>query len=267
MLRLVLTARCIVYISGAIMQPYETCNMPAFLFGSNYYLRTNAFRKKFYDSTWKVTDSSKASYYDITTYSDTTKTAGTIKNWFIDGRPRTDISYSNISKSVQHGYEKHYHENGQLKSQLWFNQGKLDGEVTTYYATGQLKRKDQYKNDSLISGNCFTRAGKDTAWFPYQVNGQYEGGNQALMKFISSNIRYPKRAREMGFEGKVMIQFILDKNGIVNNERIISNTEWLLNEETLRVFRLVPSKWKPAMLDGEPVKSRFVLPIAFRLPG
>jgi protein TonB len=219
--------------------------------------------KKFYDSTHRITDSAHAHSYSITRYTDSTKKAGNIKTWSADGRLESDISYSNIAKGERNGQEINYHKNGQLKSQIRNNQGKLDGEVTTYYATGQLKRKDTYKNDSLLAGNCFTLAGKDTTWFPYITNAQYEGGNQAIMKFIRSKIVYPKRAWENGLAGKVIIAFFVDEEGVVYNERIISNTEPLLNEEALRVFRLLPSKWKPALLDGEPVKSRYVLPIYF----
>jgi periplasmic protein TonB len=219
----------------------------------------------FYDSTWKKTDSVRAAFYEVIHYTDTAKKAGTVKLWLANGTPKSAISYSDIAKYKRHGSELIYHPNGQLKSQCWYSDGKLDGEVITYYASGQVKRKDKYQIDSLITGQCFSSTGKDTAWFPYLINAGFKGGYQEMFSFVLKHFRYPKKAIQIGIEGQVMIEFRIGKNGEVSHEKIISRTDPMINEEALRIFHLMHGRWLPAQLDGEPVMAYLRMPVLFKL--
>src|SRR5687767_15550979 len=81
----------------------------------------------FYDSAWRKTDSGRAAFHEVIYYTDIAKKAGTVKRWLANGTPRSAISYSDIATYKRHGSELIYHPNGQLKSQCWYNDGKLDG--------------------------------------------------------------------------------------------------------------------------------------------
>ncbi|WP_294479585.1 TonB family protein [uncultured Bacteroides sp.] len=93
---------------------------------------------------------------------------------------------------------------------------------------------------------------------------EYPGGNQELMKFLSSNIKYPTNAIENKIEGRVIIQFIVSKDGNLKNVKIVRSIDKELDAEALRVINAMP-KWKPGMQKGEVVNVRYTVPVTFRL--
>jgi len=94
---------------------------------------------------------------------------------------------------------------------------------------------------------------------PAPVNGY-----AAFYAFISKNIIYPKKAQIMGIEGKVFVQFVIDKKGKITDIKVIRGIGMGCDEETLRVMKLVPA-WNAGKQRGKPVKVRMVLPITFKL--
>ena len=93
---------------------------------------------------------------------------------------------------------------------------------------------------------------------------KYKGGKEKLYEFIGNNIRYPKSALEKEVEGKVYIRFIIMENGEVMNPKVIRSLDIDLDEESLRVIKLMP-KWIPAIKNGKSVRSYFTLPIMFKI--
>ena len=96
------------------------------------------------------------------------------------------------------------------------------------------------------------------------VMPEYPGGPAECMKFLSKNIRYPKKARENGIQGRVVVQFVVDKDGSIDDIKIVKSVSWELNDEAKRVVKRMP-KFKPGTIGGEPVRMRFTMPIMFRL--
>ena len=95
---------------------------------------------------------------------------------------------------------------------------------------------------------------------------EFPGGQYALFKFISKNLNYPKDAKKKGIQGKVMVQFIVEKDGTIGNIRIYKGISPELDKEAIRVFSLpTMPKWKPGTSDGEPVRVRYSVPITFKL--
>ncbi|OQP40825.1 hypothetical protein A4H97_14540 [Niastella yeongjuensis] len=157
------------------------------------------------------------------------------------------------------------HDNGQLKMKGRFVKDKLQGEVMTWYVNGKIKRKDEYVLDSLTNGHCYTATGQDTTWYPFYTGFNYGNDIKELYKFVGKNIKYPKEARKKWIEGEVRIQFIIEKDGTLTNEKIIRSVNDQIDQEGLRVLRAAPARWKPALLDGEPYRGHGVLPIVFRI--
>lgn len=93
---------------------------------------------------------------------------------------------------------------------------------------------------------------------------EYPGGNEAMYKFIGRNLKYPKKARKEGIEGKVFIRFVVDKEGNVTKAKVIRGIGFGCDEEALRVVNKMP-KWKPGMQRGKPVSVAFTLPFNFKL--
>ncbi len=84
------------------------------------------------------------------------------------------------------------------------------------------------------------------------------------MKFVRENIKYPKIAAEKGIQGNVFVGFIVEKDGSITNIKIVRGKDPSLDEEALRVTKLMP-KWKPAMQRGKPVRCILTMPIIFKL--
>ncbi|NJO03270.1 MAG: energy transducer TonB [Bacteroidia bacterium] len=91
-----------------------------------------------------------------------------------------------------------------------------------------------------------------------------EGGFQAFYNYLGKNIRYPEQARRVSIEGKVFVQFVVDKNGQLTDFKILKGIGHGCDEEALRVLREAP-KWNPGKQRGRPVRVRISLPIQFRL--
>jgi len=93
---------------------------------------------------------------------------------------------------------------------------------------------------------------------------EFPGGEIALRKFIANAIKYPVIAQENGIQGKVYVNFVVDKDGSVINAKIARGVDPSLDKEALRVVNSLP-KWKPGMQRGKPVKVSYTVPISFVL--
>ena len=90
------------------------------------------------------------------------------------------------------------------------------------------------------------------------------GGIGAFYKYVSTTLRYPAQARRMGIEGKVFVQFVVDKDGSLTNVQAIKGIGAGCDEEAVRVISKA-KKWKPGKQRGRAVKVRMILPITFKL--
>lgn len=93
---------------------------------------------------------------------------------------------------------------------------------------------------------------------------QPQGGMQAFYEYVGKNMKYPSQARRMGIEGKVFVQFVVDKDGSLSDVQAIKGIGAGCDEEAVRVVKSAP-KWKPGKQRGQPVRVRMVLPITFKL--
>lgn len=94
---------------------------------------------------------------------------------------------------------------------------------------------------------------------------EFPGGQQALFKYINENVKYPVIAQENGIQGRVICQFVVNKDGsIVDIEVVRSGGDPSLDKEAVRVVKSMP-KWKPGKQRGKPVRVKFTVPINFKL--
>jgi len=92
----------------------------------------------------------------------------------------------------------------------------------------------------------------------------FPGGEQAIYKFINSNIVYPALSKEKKITGKVYLSFCIYIDGSIGEVSVINGVDPALDKEAIRVIRLLPA-WKPGKLDGTPVKVSYTLPVTFAL--
>lgn len=93
---------------------------------------------------------------------------------------------------------------------------------------------------------------------------EFPGGQSALMTFLSNNIRYPEAAQQNGISGRVIVKFVVEKDGSISSASVVKGVDRDLDAEALRVVRRMP-KWKPGKNSGQPVRSYFTLPVTFKL--
>ena len=93
---------------------------------------------------------------------------------------------------------------------------------------------------------------------------KFPGGMQAMMKYLSTNVKYPVEAQKKGVSGRVIIQFVVMEDGTLGQEKVVRGVDPLLDEEALRVVIAMP-KWTPGVADGKTVKVRFTIPVMFSL--
>lgn len=90
------------------------------------------------------------------------------------------------------------------------------------------------------------------------------GGMSAFYQYVAKEMKYPNQARRMGIEGRVFVQFVVDKTGNLTEVRAIKGIGAGCDEEAVRVLKNAP-KWTPGKQRGRPVKVRMILPITFKL--
>jgi TonB family protein len=221
---------------------------------------------KYWDKYGDSTGKDNAFTYSIVSYTDTTKTVGSSRYYTMEGRLTAEISHKDSAGIwLFDGPYKAYHDNGKLKRKGYFISNKKNGEMSTWYDNGQMRRKDFYVLDSLITGHCYTATGQDTAWFPYYSDFSYGKGIRELYKLIGRNIKYPKTARKKEIEGEVRVQFIIQKDGAMTSLRLNRSVNEELDNEAIRVLRIIPARWHPTMIDGEPESGYAILPVVFKL--
>ena len=94
---------------------------------------------------------------------------------------------------------------------------------------------------------------------------EFPGGQQALFKYLSENVKYPVIAQENGIQGRVICQFVVNKDGsIVDVEVVRSGGDASLDKEAIRVLKSMP-KWKPGKKRGKPVRVKYTVPVNFKL--
>lgn len=95
----------------------------------------------------------------------------------------------------------------------------------------------------------------------------FPGGDAALMKFINSNIKYPQLAQDNGVQGKVVVQFVVEKDGRVGEVKVARGVDKDLDREAVRVCKMLP-KFSPGRnAVGDPVRVWYTLPVTFKLQG
>lgn len=93
---------------------------------------------------------------------------------------------------------------------------------------------------------------------------EFPGGNTAMMKFLGDNIKYPVIAQENGIQGRVITNFVVERDGSITDVQVVRGVDPSLDKEAIRVIQSMP-KWKPGKQRGSAVRVRFTLPVVFRL--
>ncbi|MBO5887191.1 MAG: energy transducer TonB [Bacteroidaceae bacterium] len=97
-----------------------------------------------------------------------------------------------------------------------------------------------------------------------EENAQFPGGDAECFKWLSEHIKYPSICVEQGVQGRVIVNFVVNRDGSIVDVKTVRSPDPNLTKEAERVVKLMP-KWKPARQGNKTVRSRFTLPVMFRL--
>lgn len=137
---------------------------------------------------------------------------------------------------------------GLIFAQILFGQSNLSPKQIEKANYLEVHGFSDFENDTLKPDK-----------FPMYPNGQ-----DGLIKDVSKSIKYPAAARKEGIQGKVILAFIVEKNGTIEKTEIIESANPDLDAEAIRVIKNLKT-WLPGMKNGEPVSVPFVYPITFQL--
>ncbi|SFQ60068.1 energy transducer TonB [Hymenobacter arizonensis] len=102
----------------------------------------------------------------------------------------------------------------------------------------------------------------DSVYVNPEVRPQFAGGDKAFSAYLSKSLRYPPQALQRRISGRVMVNFVLNAEGKVQDAHVISGPGNGLNDEALRLVWLMPP-WEPARVNGQPVRVACTVPITF----
>ncbi len=121
-----------------------------------------------------------------------------------------------------------------------------------------------------VSGSLFetlldvATSTKDTVYQIAEEMPEFPGGVEALMDFVGKNVKYPEEAKEKEISGRVFVSFVIEKDGSVNEVKVMRGIGGGCDEEAVRVIKGMP-KWKPGMQKGKPVRVSYMMPLNFKL--
>ena len=175
-----------------------------------------------------------------------------------------------IDPLIKNGSVIYYYESGKKKSEGNYINNAKEGVWTIWQENGkdstlvECVKEGRYKN-IFISPKFITSNNQYDILYPINVSACFPGGEYEMQKFLAERIEFPETEKMAGINGKCYVAFTIEKDGSLENmelmDRGILNTIGY-NNDALRVAHLMP-KWKPAAEFGQPVPSRYYLPIVF----
>jgi periplasmic protein TonB len=217
------------------------------------------------DGGYRICDSTDARYIRKQCRCNESSMKGVSRTTNMNGVVLREWQGPNLASQDSNGVKSTYYSNSkQIQYMESFVNGKLHGELKTYYSNGQLKRNDYYENGEAVVMKCYSSQGADTTYFPYHKTASYPGGQGALLKFVNDHTLYPQKAIEQEIEGTVRLSFVVEKDGSITNIEPTNKTHYLLEEEAIRVISGI-TYMEPAMFDGIFVRFKMTIPVRFVL--
>jgi TonB family protein len=144
--------------------------------------------------------------------------------------------------------------------------GKRDGVWKGTNKNLGVTYTENYKNGVFIEGTSIDQTGQAVNYTSVNaVPPRFKGGEAGFIRYIKKNIKYPDEARRLGIQGKVMVSFVVEKDGSVSDVQVARPVSPSIDAEAIRVVEN-SSRWVPGMQYGRPVRVMYSVPISFTLP-
>ena len=137
--------------------------------------------------------------------------------------------------------------------------------ISVFNVLGNDESGDVLKvKDALITEPVKPKEEENKIFTIVEQMPSFPGGDAALMQYLAKNIKYPAVAEDMGIQGRVICQFVIERDGSVSDVRIARGVDPSLDKEAMRVVSSMP-KWIPGRQNGQFVRVKYSLPVIFRL--
>ncbi len=153
---------------------------------------------------------------------------------------------------------------------MYEKDGKRQGLIRNYNA--QMLAGEKQRTNMVVVLEApvprmdeLAQKGTDHVYQVVDEMPQFPGGNRAMMTYIGQNIKYPAEAVAKGIEGRVVVQFVVNKEGDLQDIKVMKSIDPLLDQEAIRVISSMP-KWTPGKLKGEAVNIQYTMPLQFNIP-
>lgn len=138
-----------------------------------------------------------------------------------------------------------------------------DGQPVSVQVRMKSSKETQSANSVTVVGTASSTTQEETYMVVEQMP-EFPGGMTGLMQYVADHMKYPTEAHKAKEQGRVIVQFVVEKDGSVSNLKVVRSVSPLLDAEAIRVMSMMP-KWKPGMQRGEAVRVKFTIPVTFRL--
>lgn len=145
------------------------------------------------------------------------------------------------------------------------SKGKVTKRSFVYWAEDDIAEVLEISNEAMFPETDSSEDQDDRIYDIVEENAQFPGGDEACSKWLSEHIQYPSICQEQGVQGRVIVCFVVNCDGSISDVMIVRSPDPNLSKEAERLVSMMP-EWKPACQGGKTVRSRFNLPIMFRLP-
>ncbi|GLU51757.1 hypothetical protein Dfri01_12180 [Dyadobacter frigoris] len=216
--------------------------------------------KLFYDKNWKIIRNPLEAEYSRVAF-ENDNGYWEVKDYFKSKKIQMEGFYLDKKLTKMQGPFVWYYENGQVKTKSQYHNNDQIDEHYEYYESGELDTFRKFDNSGeLVEQHLYKKDGSESNF----TNAEFPGGIPEMYSFLGEHIKYPKDLRKKGLEGRVVVSFVVRKDGSLDNVNVVSSPNSSLSWEAVRVVRQMP-KWKPADRDGIPLDIQYKLPVNFTL--
>ena len=157
--------------------------------------------------------------------------------------------------------DEEVHEDDEIKSQEELTQTKVAISIADVKGNDEANGKDIADLKQVVTQ---AEPAEEQVFDMVEQMPTFPGGQQELMAYLGKNIKYPTIAQENGTQGRVIIQFVVERDGTITDVHVARGVDPYLDKEAVRVVQSMP-KWIPGKQNGKAVRVKFTVPVMFRL--
>ena len=155
-------------------------------------------------------------------------------------------------------------EDSELKSQDELNKSTATFSIADVKGNDDANGKDIRELKEIVTSAPVEEKHENKVFDVVEQMPSFPGGQEALLKYLSTHTQYPPIAQENGIQGRVIIAFVVERDGSVSDVHVAKSVDPALDKEAVRVVKSCP-KWIPGKQNGSPVRVKYTVPVSFRL--